>query len=67
VAELEAMSAEALPDRKAMSTIGSDPSEFADVTGAELIPPPAEGDEQRRRSSRAPAPRTQPANRRYEP
>ena len=45
-AEVAGLDVEALPDRKAMSTIGCDPSEFAAVTGAELIPPPGEGEAQ---------------------
>jgi len=40
--ELAGLSAEALPDRKAMSTITCDPSEFAGVASGELIPPPEE-------------------------
>ena len=37
--ELDGLSVEALPDRKAMSTIGCDPSEFGAVATGELIPP----------------------------
>ena len=44
--EIAALDLEALPDRKAMSTIGCDPSEFAAVAGGELIPPPDDGAEQ---------------------